>query len=455
VQFNAVWADGHSEQLEVQVVAKAVSLGHDESADEQAPQVSAQPKPDTRPPSLDLFNDNVKTLDRHLGGVASSQREGVTVIDKEAARYVAPTPAPSGWALLAELAITVGTAGVAAVVGKYVSNKLTAVMTDNAVHSVASSATHAAGHAVSSSAGHAVATSVEHGAAHASTAGAHAAGGAIHYAAEGLGTGIEDALKESLQGKLKTKEAPEAIERDDEGALSKDAQIQFFASQRGALLAAEEVVADSMDRFIAPIRDLAKSDPGTAIKIVAAIQGGFDAGREVGQKQQMAATAVQWIDFVAQGRHGSKTVGRQTVTNLDNLRKPQQVYADNAIAANNGKGVLEIIVGVSEDLNVLVATARLDGVARLVGDRLMKQNLRTAGIPIRLRTGYKDVITIDETGEVRTAGPRQYEENTPGEGDAGGEAQNIRGAKRIVDRVFAKTLSQWGLSHIASDDASR
>jgi hypothetical protein len=79
-------------------------------------------------------------------------------------------------------------------------------------------------------------------------------------------------------------------------------------------------------------------------------------------------------------------------------------------------------------------------------------NLRQAGVPIRIRTGYKDVITIDETGDVQSAGPRQYEPNTPAEGDTAGPAQNHRGAQRVVDAVLAKTLSQWGVSHIASDD---
>ena len=66
----------------------------------------------------------------------------------------------------------------------------------------------------------------------------------------------------------------------------------------------------------------------------------------------------------------------------------------------------------------------------------------------------RDVITVDEAGNVRTGGPRRREEH--GErGRRDGEAQNIQGATHIVDKVLAKTLSEWGISHVESDDKSR
>ena len=202
---------------------------------------------------------------------------------------------------------------------------------------------------------------------------------------------------------------------------------------------------------------------------VEAIQVGLEAGKKAGAKHQRDASATQWVDFVAQGKHGTAKAGAKAVTKLDELHAQMPEGVSGSMWATwlnsaAGKGVLEITVDVDDDLHIKVDGARLDGVSRLIGDRLLKMDFRAAGVPVRLNvtnTGYRrlkaprDVITVDEAGNVRTGGPRQYEKNTENEGDAHGEAQNIQGATHIVDKVLAKTLSQWGISHVESDDKSR
>lgn len=485
VQFNATWDDGYVEQLEVQVIANARGLENNKAADgvsnEEAP-VRA-PVVDTRPPTLDLFNSKVDELKLHLNDVAHSQVEGVDVVDAEAAKYVEPTPAPPTWAVLAELAITIGTAGVAAIVGKYVATKIVGLASKEAA--AAQTVAKDAGHAVTDGAKHAgehVATETAHkatehaGADAAKHVAEHAAehgGAGKHYAIEGLATGLEDALKDSIKIKVpEHEEKKEGESEEEEGGaevVSKDPRIQFFHTQRRSLGEAQVGQGTDMIHILDGLRGIAGVMPDVAIKAVEAIQGGLEAGKKVGPKHQREATAAKWVDFVAQGKHGTAKVGNKNVTKLDELHKelPRgSPESSNFWGANSypGKGVLEITVNVDDEHHVAVDGAQLDGVSRLIGDRLLKMDLRTAGIPMRLNvtnSGYRrstvarDVITVDEAGNVRTSGPRQYEENTENEGDVKGEAQNIQGAKHIVDKVLSKTLSAWGVSHVESDDKSK
>jgi hypothetical protein len=487
VQFNAQWSDGHIEQLEVQVIANARSLEtttkNDAGAGEEAKTNTAAP-PDTRTPTLAIFNSKVDELALHLRSVADSQIEGVNDVAAEAAKYTEPTPAPPTWAVLAELAITIGTAGVAAIVGKYIATKVVGLAAGEAAaaQNVAKDAGHAlttgTEHAVEHTAGHVateaakktehvVTDAAKHGAEHATE---HAGGAGKHYAIEGLASGFEDAIKDSVKLKIPEHEEKEKGEEEgEEEPASMDPRISFFSNQRTNLREAHVDHGTGMIHLIDGLRGLAQGAPEVAIKAVEAIQGGLEAGKKVGPKHQRDASAAKWVDFVAQGKHGTAKAGNKTVTKLDELHKqmPEGVTGSmwatwlNSVA---GKGVMEITVDVDDDLHISVDGARLDGVSRLIGDRLLKMDLRAIGVPIRLNvtnTGYRrskdprDVITVDEAGNVRSGGPRQYEKNTENEGEAHGEAQNIQGAKHIVDKVLAKTLSQWGISHVESDDKSK
>jgi hypothetical protein len=480
VQFNATWDDGYVEQLEVQVLVNARSLENQPvggASNEEAP--ARAPVVDTRPPTLDLFNSKVDELKLHLNDVAHSQVEGVDVVDAEAAKYTEPTPAPPTWAVLAELAITIGTAGVAAIVGKYVATKIVGLATKE----------EAAAQTVAKDAGDAVSDGTKHAGEHVATEAAHKAtehagadaakhvaehaaehgGAGKHYAIEGLATGLEDALKDSIKLKVPEHEAKEEEqEGDEEGGVevvSKDPRIQFFHTQRRSLGEAQVGQGTDMIHILDGLRGLADVMPDAAIKAVEAIQGGLEAGKKAGPKHQREATAAKWVDFVAQGKHGTEKAGNKTVTKLDRLHRqiPEGIYGSEWINWQNavaGKGVLEITLSFEDD-HLGVESVRLDGVSRLIGDRLLKMDLRTAGIPLRLVTTTthsgvpRDVITVDEAGNVRTGGPLQYEKNTENEGEAKGEAQNIRGAQHIVDKVLSKTLSAWGISHVESDDKSK
>ena len=501
VQFNAAWADGHTEQLEVQVIANARSLDNkntEAGASEGTDVGPTAAVPDTRTPTLALFNSKVEELKLHLDDVTRSQVEGVRVVEEEAAKYKEPTPAPPTWAVLAELAITIGTAGVAAIVGKYIATKIVGLAVGEAetvakgageaavhgaehaaehtaTHAATAAAQHGAEHAAEHTATHVATEAAQHGAEHTATHvateaaqhGAEHAGAGKHYAIEGLASGFEDAIKDSV--KLKVPEPAEKGEETEEDAVSADPRIAFFHSQREALGDAHVGHGTDMIHIIDGLRGVAQGSPATAVKAVEAIQGGLEAGKKAGPKHQRDASAAQWVDFVAQGKHGTAKAGNKTVTKMDELHKqmPEGIYGSWWAAWLNsaaGKGVLEITVDVDNDLHISVDGARLDGVSRLIGDRLLKMDLRAIGVPIRLNvtnTDYRrsqdprDVITVDETGNVRTGGPRQYEKNTENEGDAHGEAQNIQGAKHIVDKVLAKTLSQWGISHVESDDKSK
>ena len=85
------------------------------------------------------------------------------------------------------------------------------------------------------------------------------------------------------------------------------------------------------------------------------------------------------------------------MTKLDELhaQMPREIRLDvgDVVYSAAGKGVLEITVDVDDDLHIKVDGARLDGVSRLIGDGLLKMDLRAAGVPVRLNvtnTGYGD-----------------------------------------------------------------
>ena len=469
VQLNAVWNDGHSEQLEVQVISSARNKEDAPGSSTAVPKTTAaSPAADDRAPTLAIFDEYAKNLDGKIAQVSGSRSRGVQDIYDEAGKFLAPPPPKSTWVMLAELAVTIGTAGAAAIVGKFVSEQFSGLVAKEAAHAeaavakeaahVASTAVHtgevAAGHvathaveAAGRQAGHGAAASVEHA--------AESSHG--HLKAEGVAAGIEDAIKE-----IKVK-IPEPAEQGNESApqetISKNTMIAFFDAQQEALSATITDQTRSLNRFVGTLRGGAEHDPGPAVAAILALEAGLEGGRLEMKKTQMSASATQWAAYVAQGTYGHEEARNKnnepvSVTRTEELRKQETVYGDIEMASRIKGGVLEIYVGVGPGGGIRMGGARLDGVSRLIGDRFLRMNLRDAAIPVRIRTGVEDVITIDEAGRIRTGGPRQYEPDQAEEG-TGGEAQNLQAAERIVEIVFSKTLSQWGVSHIASNDSAK
>lgn len=485
-QLNATWEDGHSEQLEVMIFGAARNLEDpvgSSTADARPKQAPPKRVEDTRPPSLALFEERASQLTNHVDAIIERQREGVQIINDEAKSYAAAPPPKPAWMLLAELAVTMGTAGVAAIAAKYVSDKFMGLLateaehlesaaakkTGQAVANAEQGAAHAGGNAATHApiAGEHAASAGEHAAAdaaaHTTSAGEHGAEkhgkGGSHLVGEGLTASIEDALKEN--GKPKLSEPAEAKEGgEDEEAASASPMINFFSVQRTALSESTTEKKDAMAGVIGGLRAAAQADPAGAVAAITAIRGGLDAGRIGAERQQASATATQWVSFVAQGKHGTTMKpspgkqGEQAVTRTADLREDQTVYGPLKQAAPDTGGVLEIWVGIDASLGVRVWNAQLHGVSRLIGDRMLKMKLAEAKVPVRIRSSATDVITIDESGDVQTHGTRQLEPDVSGEA-TGAQAQNNDAARKIVATVFSKTLSQWGISHIASDDKAK
>jgi hypothetical protein len=107
------------------------------------------------------------------------------------------------------------------------------------------------------------------------------------------------------------------------------------------------------------------------------------------------------------------------------------------------------------DAPFTVTGAYLDGISQEIADNLLDQDLSAARIPVRLlyEAGNNTAaITRDESGRVRTTvnlSVRDAGELTFTEHD---EAQRIRGAAALVERVLSKSLAASGVREIKTDD---
>lgn len=452
--LKAKWPDGHEETLHVAVVSSARSMGEERDASKEAPPEAARKQREDAM-TLEDFDTKSKHLDNHVVRLAQEQIAGLDVIAEEAKKFVPSPPPESIWQHLAELAVTLGTAGMAAVVGKFVAGKLVGLLSKSATAGEKA----VAGHIATQAADHASGSA--HGAAEAVVHAAEEHGSEkSHYALEGLATMIEDGIKDSVAGRMKkTEESGEASEgAEGRREISADPHVQFFTTQAATLHDSQLGRADMLADAISVIRKVAVSEPARAIRVLDAIQQSYDVGAKQAAKIQADATATQWVSYVAQGKLGAETVGakdhERDVTRMDALRKNRPGYGPTPeLAAAPVAGVLDIEVYIGTDRRVQeVKSARLDGVSQLIGDRLLKMDLRHAKIPVRIRYGVADVITVDEAGRVRTVSQHGIDADTFGEDR---EVQKIRGAQRAVDELFAKTLASWGIVHVATDDKAR
>lgn len=460
------WTDGHVETRSVAVTARARALQqapHDAKTASAIPDMPA-PRAASNAPDTVVTTGAQKAQSKmeHASlALATEQREGVSVIEREAAKFKPPTPERTLWQELVELAVAIGTAGVASVVGKYVAGKLSSVF----VSSVPGQALVDSGKASIAAAEAQVAPEIAYSAAEIATQQrAVIAAKVSNYAAEGalkttkwaeseIGPQISGAIGRAFTTAVTVARGPQPIgsprgeEPQHASTTSKDEEIAFFSDQRSLITAVSHFASDNLTEVVT---DIMKDDPQRAPKLIEAIGQGINESLPEAKEKQQAATSQQFMAYMARARLGVETAtteaGPTTVTKLDQQRAHRNIEASALVA-----GVLEIDVSRDHASGaVSVSGARVNGISHLVADRLRDLPLAGSGVPVRLSLfGGSAIITLDEAGRVRLGGVSISVDGPQT------EVQQLREAERIARVVLSKTLSQWGLERIQTNDASQ
>ena len=427
LRYTMTWMDGHKEDHYVHVTARARTL-EDVPADRQPAHPKAvNPK--------ENINSKEKTqtsmeVERIGSGVTESframieqQKEGVHVIEEEN-RTFKPPPAPESlWWELAEIALVMGTAAVANIAGAMVAEEIVAVA-KKIGKALFKGAAQVAGKAAEKAA---------------------EKGGEM--ALEAIGSAVEDGIKKGAEKGIAALKPGEKPEGGRGGDHSKNADINFFATQREMIGRAG---TESFKQLNEVFYKLYKDHPDIADQVVAAMGAGFDAAATRAEQAQAQATAVQLATYRARTKLGEEMVhtnaGGVTVTKLEGERKQG---ASKLQLADLASGVLEISAQMGASQEVTVQGARMLDVASITADRLLSMDLRNTGIPIRIVLDGMVGITLDEAGRIRMAGP-PLSRSGPWT-----EEQQIQQGERIARIVLGKSLGAWGIRQVQTNDQNQ
>jgi len=404
------WSDGATTAQEVRVTGRARTL-----TDVPRPLTTSDPKPieaggpnapDREHGTTDDGASFVTLTERardSAGGLADAQRNGVQTAEAESASFKAQVPQAAWWATLAEIAISMGVAGIAAVVAKNLGHRLASLAQTDAADVTK---TH-------------------------------------------LFTGLADGIKDGLKGTVKhtipmpgraarAPSDPTPAPRTE--TASSNARIDFWDRQRGLL---GQVAMTNRTLVTDTAGGLAHLPDAERRLAMGALAAALEAARLAhATRHQMFASETQWVAGIAQASLGHEDVevageGRpRSVTELAYVRDGNPFVVRN--------GLLEISVDHGDGQALRVADASIRGVSQEIADQLWTRPLHGVPIPIlvEVKSDAGDLtITRDEAGRIRAAG-------------SAAEPTLIRRATGILDQVLGRSLEQWQLPAIRTNDAT-
>jgi len=438
VVVHAKWNDGHEESQVAPVTAKARSMDAAPLA-EAKPETAAVATPparvDKHAPALAVVTQELDKVRGAVMALILERMTGVDVVEKEQSKFKTPPAEPSLWADLVEMAIAMATDGIGVAVEHAVLGaveKLGPRVLRTVVHHAADATAHAAEHAGERLSAKVIAGSVT--------------------------GGIKQFVEHRLSGAAEHGETPhegsagagaENKASTEADTYSADPTIDFFARQQHILHKAAREANNHVAEVEARLSPLAELNPDDATSVLEAITTALDASFEVAMSKQSQATATQFAAFKARLALGGEEVevaGKpRTVTKMEAARQFDGLKAPGTIG-----GVLELRVNIGQGAPTVVE-ARIDGVAKAVTKRLLDISLAAQGVPVRivLGNGY-GVITRDEVGRVRYSGYLPLDRDSKEGMD---EVQQLRGAERICSLVLSRSLRDWGLDAVETNDA--
>lgn len=461
------WNDGHVERRTIQVNARARKL--DDVPASSTPLVSPKhskspdaPKSPDRPLMVDAMKDWLNA-DNAFSSLTTEQAAGVDLVATESKEFK-PMPAErSLWQDLAEIAFQLGTGAVAGLVTRFVTARVASAIVGAEHAAAAAEKGEEAIAAAEKAAGAAKGDVVEEREANhrvvAAKVGNYADADAARHAkfAQGeIGSAVGMAVSTSITKTANeihgAQSAPvgatsgKATGTTPHPAASADGRIAFFSEQTSMIGALASAGARRLNGVLA---EQIKQHPDIADDLMQGVMEGLDEAKTDAKERQAAKTSAQFMTYVARTNLGTQKLdtpaGQQTVTDMTE----QRGHGDSLLEpASLASGVLEIVCDYQRG-QVRVLDARAQNVSWLVANRLLDKPLVKSGIPMRVSLhGGGTIITRDEAGRVRVSGTLEL-------AAPGGEEQQVREAERILDVVFAKSLADWGVPQIHTNDATQ
>jgi hypothetical protein len=250
---------------------------------------------------------------------------------------------------------------------------------------------------------------------------------------------VADAVKDGLKNAVRAPLVQAAVggkkpPSPDGGEGSSNGRIEFFRRQESALAALETENATFVLNQYGRLQHKLLTHPEEAIAAMESIEAGLKNHRQDAENIQQRESELQWVALIGRLHHGEDTVsvnGRKRKT------------TDMKGLSHTSRGVLRIGV-----VGGVPTSATILGVSQEIADRLRTLDLRNQPIPIVI---VKDphrpnplAITRDEVGRVRISQIIQREIET----DHHHEAQEL------ADHVLSKSLSEWGVKKVDTDDGT-
>lgn len=379
------------------------------------------------------FNDTAERAASEAQTLADKQELGVHVVEQEAQAYQRKPPQSerSIWWDLAEIALSMGTAGLAGMVATRLGPRITAYLKRVPVDSDA------------------VKDSL-------------------------LAKGVTDAVKDGLKGSAK--KGLEWVKGQVGGGAGKpelkgagdghssNQRINFFADQRDALQQAASGNRSLIIERSKYLRPLLRSSPELAVGTMNALRTTFVEAQTQAERVQKDASSTQWLTLVARANLGTDSTTRAgsgesvETTDLDGTRK----RGGGIPAARDG--LLDIVLQ-NEYPPAKVVSARVHGVAQEVADRVQGISLHDVPMPVRLVLGSNldrpTIVTRDEGGRIRIDGDYAAVArhaislgNRTGRQGAASEEEAHQGAEVLVEAVLGKSLAEHGVPAIGTDDTT-
>lgn len=430
---------------------RLVGIGKQRVVNEtQTPNVAQGVRP-SRPVEAPTISQNsngaVRSAIAEANRLGDEQTEGVTTAKEEIESFSKAPPPKSEWDWLIDLAISMGVAGIAGVVAKFLAKQMATAVANNAAldkQQPNPSPNNAAEPAAAEPPQEVKAS-------------------------ESLVTLVADTVKDGLKTIAKKPPAPRkaptadtSVHAPENTGISSNEQISFFHEHRTKVL-------DLKHSYVKIANDLSEKlqgvDPDAATAALMALAHAYNETTPSAAEIQLRATEYQWVSATARRKLGSREqrVPNEstffTTTNMDgalDFGERGALGVEEGHAPNHD-GVLDIDVYVppkapfADTAQLQVRAASLMGISQEIADRIVNTDLASSGIPIRVvMHGQPGLITRDEVGNVRVRGFLRME-------DAAelSEAHMHKGARIIMNMILSKTLKAWGVAKIETNDATR
>ena len=424
---RARWTDGHEEQQQVLVTARAraldevptpdpAAIAHEHDEEQAAAQQHAKEEQLYRTgawrqghtadgPRAD-FTRAADDAARAARSVTDHQHIGVDAAFNEVRGYKPPPVPEPLWATLAKFALSLACDAIADVVAKHVAMKVGEAIVNASLQKDAQ-----------------------------------------------LVVGLASVVKDAMR--LAAKEVIGRMPAGSSETLSSDPVSAFLEAQQTAVTDLSDENYKRVSERASYMAPLLATDPRAAVHAMKVLEQTFRGSLPVAEQHQRQATVSQWFAFKARIENGYEELpGDVVVTDLDDARPEHATIFPAPLS-----GLVDIGVDVDDGAARPVA-AYVRGVAQAAADDVTRVNLADAHVPVRLVLGWEQpeptIVTRDEAGRVRVAGDLRrlaaFDErgNVPAD-----EIQAERAARLVCDTVLARTLEEWHVQVLTDDQSVR